>query len=279
MENDNQTPYLTLSENDSFLRVNWRELWQFRYLIFYLGWRNIAVRYKQTYLGFLWAIIQPLVTIVVYTLIFGNLADFATGNIPYPVFSFAALLPFFYFSNGLTAISRSLVQNSRLISKVYFPRIVIPLSTMLAPLIDFVISFVLLLVLMLIAGVSISSNIILLPMWILLLLLFSLSIGIWLSGFSVRYRDIIYVLPFLIQMLQFLSPVVYGIDIVPEEWRLLYSLNPLTGIIEGFRWSILGTELTLGFVPFLASFGISLILLITGIIYFNYIERDFADII
>lgn len=273
-----QHPFLTLRSDDAWYRIEWGEIWRYRHLIVYLGLRELAIRYKQTFLGFLWAIIQPFVMMIVFTLIFGEIAGFPSDQVPYPIFTYTALLPFLFFSGSMNMITRSIVQNSQLISKVYFPRIVIPLSTIFAPMFDALIAFVMFLILMLFFNVSLTPNILALPLLVIYLLIFALGIGLWLTALNAQYRDIMYILPFLIQILQYLSPVVYPISMVPESWRTIYSLNPMTSLIDGFRWCLIGTELT-NPTLFFIGIAVALFLFVTGFLYFQYVENSFADVV
>ncbi|MBN1920222.1 MAG: ABC transporter permease [Anaerolineae bacterium] len=256
-------------------------VWEYRELLFFLVWRDVKVRYKQTALGVLWVVLQPLVSMAIFTVLFGVLLKVPSGDAPYPVFAFAGLLPWNYFSQSLTRSSTSLVQSSHLITKIYFPRLVIPLSGVFSSLVDFAIAFVVLLALMLVYGVMPSARMLLLPALLLLALVTALGFGLWLSALNVKYRDVGYLLPFLIQIWMYLTPVVYGSGLIPERYRFLLSLNPMTGVVEGFRWALLGGELEAYLSgPLLAlSVGISLVVLVSGGIFFRTTERSFADIV
>jgi len=258
-----------------------RAVWEYRELLFFLVWRDVKVRYKQTALGVLWVVLQPLVSMAIFTVLFGVLLKVPSGDAPYPVFAFAGLLPWNYFSQSLTRASTSLVQSSHLITKIYFPRLVIPLSGVFSSLVDFAISFVVLFVLMLLYGVMPTARMLLLPALLLLALVTALGFGLWLSALNVKYRDVGYLLPFLIQIWMYLTPVVYGSGLIPERYRFLLSLNPMTGVVEGFRWALLGGELESYLsAPLLAlSVGISLVVLVTGALFFRTTERSFADIV
>ncbi|OQA19942.1 MAG: Teichoic acid translocation permease protein TagG [Chloroflexi bacterium ADurb.Bin360] len=258
-----------------------RAVWEYRELLFFLVWRDVKVRYKQTALGVLWVILQPLVSMAIFTVLFGVLLKVPSGDAPYPVFAFAGLLPWNYFSQSLTRASTSLVQSSHLITKIYFPRLVIPLSGVFSSLVDFAISFAVLLILMLLYGVTPTARMLLLPALLLLALVTALGFGLWLSALNVKYRDVGYLLPFLIQIWMYLTPVVYGSALIPERYRFLLSLNPMTGVVEGFRWALLGGELESYLsAPLLAlSVGIALVVLVSGALFFRTTERSFADIV
>jgi len=258
-----------------------RAVWEYRELLFFLVWRDVKVRYKQTALGVLWVVLQPLVSMAIFTVLFGVLLKVPSGDAPYPVFAFAGLLPWNYFSQSLTRASTSLVQSSHLITKIYFPRLVIPLSGVFSSLVDFAISFVVLFVLMLLYGVTPTARMLLLPALLLLALVTALGFGLWLSALNVKYRDVGYLLPFLIQIWMYLTPVVYGSALIPERYRFLLSLNPMTGVVEGFRWALLGGELESYLsAPLLAlSVGIALVVLVSGALFFRTTERSFADVV
>jgi len=255
-----------------------RQLWEYRELLFFLAWRDISVRYKQTVLGAAWAIIQPLFAMVVFSLFFGRLAKVPSDGVPYPVFSYCALLPWTYFSTALINSSNSLVGSSHLITKVYFPRLVIPLASVLPALVDFAIAFVVLIGMLLWYGIAPTVNIVWLPAFLLFALVTALAVGMWLSALNVEYRDIRYTLNFMVQFWMFASPVVYPTSMVPQQWRALYGLNPMTGVIEGFRWALLGTGTPPG-VFTAVSVAVTLLLLISGAFYFKRMERSFADVV
>ena len=253
-------------------------MWHYRDLLFILAWRDIKVRYKQTALGAAWAILQPVLTMVVFSLLFGGIAKLPSEGVPYPIFTFTALLPWQLFAHAMTESGNSLVANQHLITKVYFPRLVIPLGTVLSGLVDFAISFVVLLGMMLVYQVPLSWNLLALPVFIFLAVLTALTVGIWLSALNVEYRDVRYTIPFLTQFWMFATPIAYSASLVPEQWRWLYSLNPMTGVVEGFRWAVLGKE---GFsLPFfLVSLGVVMVLFIGGLAYFRKMEDRFADVV
>jgi lipopolysaccharide transport system permease protein len=272
---------LVLQPRRGWAALNLRELWRYRELLWFLALRDIQVRYKQTALGVAWALIQPLATMFVFTLFFGKLGGLEKGlppRLPYMVFVLAALLPWQLFSFALTQSSTSLVANRNLITKVYFPRLLVPLAPLLCGLVDFAISFVLLIALMLGFGVVPGWAVLTLPLFLLLALLSSLAVGLWLSALNAVYRDVQYTLPFLAQIWMFASPVAYASQIVPQSWQWLYGLNPMVGVIDGFRWALLGTgELSL---PLLAASTVSvLLLLVGGLYYFRAMETYFADLV
>jgi lipopolysaccharide transport system permease protein len=259
-----------------WIPVNLREMWAYRELLYFLTWRDIKVRYKQTIIGFGWAIIQPVFMMVVFSLFFGTLAKIPSGGIPYPLFSYAALLPWTLFANGVSRASNSLVSDVNLIQKVYFPRLIMPLASILSPLADFVIAFFVLIGLMLYFGYLPG----LLMLWMIPLLILELMLaagmGLWLSAINVEYRDVVYVVPFLIQLLLFASPIIYSSSFVPARFQVAYGLiNPMSGIIEGFRWAILGT--TPPSYLIIASVAIIILILISGVFFFRRRERAFAD--
>jgi lipopolysaccharide transport system permease protein len=254
------------------------ELWKFRELLFFLTWRDIKVRYKQTALGAAWAILQPVLTMIVFSIVFGGLAKLPSEGIPYPIFTFTALLPWQLFAFALTQSSNSLVGSQNLISKVYFPRLVVPFSSVLAGVLDFAIAFVVLVGMMAFYGIHLTPAILLLPLFLLLALISALAVGLWLSALNVQYRDIRYVVPFLTQFWMYATPIAYSSSLIPEKWRWLYSLNPMTGVVEGFRWAILGKS-SLDVVSLSISAGMVVVLFIGGLYYFKRMEAGFADII
>lgn len=254
------------------------ELWEFRELMFFLAWRDVKVRYKQTVLGVAWAIIQPFFTMVVFSVFFGRLAKMGSEGLPYPIFAYTALVPWSLFATSLSESSSSLVSNSNLIKKVYFPKLVVPISTVISSLLDFAIAFALLIAMMLYFGVTPSIRLMCVPLFVLLAITTSLGVGLWFSALNVQFRDIRYAIPFLVQVWLFGTPVAYSSTIVPDEWRWLYALNPMVGVVEGFRWALLGTE---GLSPsaLATSVGAAILLAVTGALFFRRMERGFADII
>lgn len=259
--------------------INLRDLWIYRELVYFMTWRDLKVRYKQTLLGASWAILRPVLTMVVFSIFFGNLAKVPSDGIPYPIFSYSGLLPWELFATALTVASRSLVQNSNMITKIYFPRIILPLSSILAGVVDFLIAFVILIGMMLFYHIYPSTAIWTLPFFLLLTLITALGVGLWLSALNVLYRDVGYVTPFLSQFWMYITPIAYGASLVPEKWRLLYALNPMVGVVNGFRWALLGSSQTAPDQSLIISVVVSLVLLISGLYYFRRMERIFADMV
>ena len=270
-------PVLILKPSRGFLRLNLRDIWEYRELLYFLVWRDVKVRYKQTVLGAAWAILQPVMTMVVFSIFFGRLAKIPSDGIPYPVFAFTALLPWQLFAYALTESSNSLVSNQNLITKVYFPRLVIPISAVLAGLVDFAIALVVLLGLMWYFGIVPTAAVALLPVFVLFAIVTALAVGLWLSALNVKYRDVRYTIPFLTQFWMFATPVAYPASLVPEKWRALFGLNPMAGVVEGFRWALLGKAHSPG--PLLVVSVIAVVvLLIGGLMYFRRMESTFADV-
>jgi lipopolysaccharide transport system permease protein len=258
------------------LRLN--DVWQYRELLYFLTWRDVKVRYKQTALGATWAVIQPLFTMLVFSLFFGRLAKMPSDGLPYPVFAYAALVPWTFFANGLAQSADSLVGSANLLRKVYFPRLLIPMATVLAGLLDFIIAFVVLLGLMLWYQVLPTANIVWLPLFLLLALVTALGVGLWLSALNVLFRDVRYTVPFLVQFWLFATPIAYPSSLLPEPWRIVYGLNPMAGVVEGFRWALLGTSNAPG--PMVAvSACVAVALLVGGAYYFRRMETTFADMV
>jgi lipopolysaccharide transport system permease protein len=257
----------------------WMDLWRYRELFYFLAWRDILVRYKQTAIGIVWALLRPLLTMVVFTIVFGKLAKLPSEGVPYPILVFAAMLPWQFFSNALSEASNSLVGNANLISKVYFPRLIIPASAVITSFVDFLISAVILVFLMVWYQFIPDWRILSLPVFIGIAFIVAMGAGLWLTGLNVRYRDFRYIVPFIIQVGLYISPVGFSSSIIPDEWRLLYSLNPMVGVIDGFRWAILGSESRIYLPGFLLSLTIVTGLLVFGVIYFRKTEKSFADVI
>lgn len=255
------------------------DLWIYRELIYFMTWRDLKVRYKQTLLGASWAVLKPFLNMVVFTIFFGGLAKVPSEGVPYPIFSFAALLPWELFSNALSISSRSLVQNRHMITKIYFPRVILPLSSTLSGVVDFLIAFVILLGMMVFYKIQPTWNLLALPAFLLLAIIAALGIGLWLSALNVLYRDIGYITPFLTQFWLFITPIVYPTSMIPEKWHLLYALNPMTGVVEGFRWAILGTAQGAPGLYLYVSIAVSIVLLISGMYYFKRMERHFSDLV
>ena len=258
----------------------WQDLWRYRELFYFLAWRDILVRYKQTAIGVFWALLRPFLTMLVFTVVFGRLANLPSeGNAPYPVLVFAGMLPWQFFSNALTECSNSLIENTNLISKVYFPRLIIPASAVIVSFVDFLISGVILLGLMAWYDAVPSWRIVTLPIFIAIGFAAAMGSGLWLAALNVKYRDFRYVVPFLVQFGLYISPVGFSSAIVPDRWRLLYSLNPMVSVIDGFRWAIIGGDVQLYWPGFMVSFSLVTLLLISGILNFRKVEKTFADII
>ena len=256
---------------------DFRELWRYRELIYFLAWRDVKVRYKQAALGVAWALLQPVLAMAIFSIL-GSLANLSSEGVPYPLFAYTGLLPWLYFANATSNASGSLVSNANLISKVYFPRLVIPLAGVLAGLVDLGIGLLLLLVLLVPFGITPSLGLLLVPLLVLLAMMTALSVSIWLSALDVQYRDVRYAVPFLIQVWMFATPVLYSPQLIPERYRTLLGLNPMTGVVEGFRWAVLGRAEGPG--PLLAvSIAVTLVVLVTGLFYFYRMERSFADIV
>jgi lipopolysaccharide transport system permease protein len=260
-------------------RHYWRDLWRYRELFYFLAWRDLLVRYKQTVIGVAWALLRPFLTMVVFTVVFGKIAGLPSGGVPYPILVFAGMLPWQFFSNALSESSGSLVSNANLISKVYFPRLIVPAGAVIVGFVDFLISFVIMAALMVWYGFLPGMQILTLPLWILLAFLAAIGPGLFITALNVKYRDFRYVIPFVVQFGLYVSPVGFRSDVVPEQWRLLYSLNPMVGVIDGFRWAICGGEFAIYWPGFAASLAITVFFLWFGIRYFRKTERTFADVI
>jgi lipopolysaccharide transport system permease protein len=258
--------------------LNLRDLWVYRELVYFMTWRDLKVRYKQTLLGAGWAILQPFLTMVVFSIFFGSLAKVPSDGVPYPIFSYTALIPWTLFSKALQDASRSLVNNSHMITKVYFPRMILPLASVLAGVVDFLIAFVVLLAMMVYFNLAPTADIWTLPLFLVLALVTAIGIGLWLSALNVLYRDINYVLPFLTQFWMFITPIAYPSSMVPERWRVIYALNPMTGVVEGFRWALLGSGQAPGLMTLVSAL-VALLLLVSGMFYFKRMERLFADMV
>lgn len=262
-----------------FSLIKLAQLWERRELLYFFVWRDIKVRYKQTVVGAGWAIFQPLLATIIFTLFFGRLARIPSDGIPYPVFAYTALVPWMFFANGLSKSSESLTSSVDLIKKVYFPRLAIPVSAVLSGAVDFMLAFVVLLIMMPLYGVTPTITIISLPLFILLALITCLGVGLWLTAMNAMYRDVRYVVPFFIQVWMFASPVVYPSSLIPEPWRFLYGINPMAGVIEGFRWALLGTGSAPPLLLTAVSAAVAMTILVTGTIFFSRVEKRFADVI
>ena len=259
-----------------------RAVWEYRELLLFLVWRDVKVRYKQTALGVGWILLQPVLSVVVFTVIFGMLLQVPSGDVPYPVFALAGLLPWQYFSSSMSRVGTGLVNSSQLITKVYFPRLIIPLSGVLSTLVDFAIGFIVLIIMLFIYRIPITPRILMVGPFLLLAIVTALAFGLWLAALNVRYRDINYLIPFLLQLWMYLTPVIYSTAMIPEQYRFLLALNPMTVVVEGFRWSIIGPQSTdpnYSIPLFAVSILITLVTLATGLIYFRKTERTFSDII
>ncbi|WP_019508578.1 ABC transporter permease [Pleurocapsa sp. PCC 7319] len=274
----NHSPELIIEAGRSE-RQYWRDLWRYRELFYFLAWRDILVRYKQTIIGIAWALIRPFLTMVVFTVVFGKLANLPSEDAPYPILVFAAMLPWQFFANSLSECSNSLIGNANLISKVYFPRLIIPTSAVVVSFVDFMISGMILLGLMAWYDFVPSWRIVTLPLFIVIAFAASMGAGLWLASLNVQYRDFRYIVPFIVQFGLYISPVGFSSSIVPSQWRSLYSLNPMVGVIDGFRWAIIGGESNLYVPGFLLSLGLVMAFLLSGIWYFRRMERTFADVI
>jgi lipopolysaccharide transport system permease protein len=267
-----------IQPSKGWLYLNLGEVWAYRELLGLLAWRDVSVRYKQSLIGFGWAVIQPLMTMAIFTVIFGTFAKLPSDGLPYPIFTYCALLPWGYFARSLNDSSDSLVGSANLITKVYFPRLILPLSKVFAGLIDFAIAFTILWGMMFWYGIPPNAGILLLPLFILLAMLTALGIGLWLTALNVKYRDVRFVVPFLTQFWLYASPVAYSTSLIPEKWQWLYGINPMVGVIEGFRWALLGKSAP-NIEMMAVSFGIVLVVLAGGLFYFRKTEQTFADVV
>jgi len=276
--NRDDLPVLRIEPDIGWISLNLGELWEYRELLYFLIWRDIKVRYKQTVLGAAWAIIQPVFTMAVFSLFFGHLARMPSDGIPYPIFSYTALVPWAFFSNGLSQASNKLVGSSGLITKIYFPRLVIPIAAVLSGIVDFLLAFIVLWGMMAYYGIFPTINIFWLPLFLLLSMVTALGVGLWLSAMNVQFRDVQYIVPFLTQFWLFATPVAYPSSLLSEPWRTLYALNPMVGVVEGFRWALLGTATAPG-AMIAVSTVIALLLLVGGAFYFRRMEKTFADVV
>jgi lipopolysaccharide transport system permease protein len=272
-----EPPVVVIKPTRGWRVLNWRELWEYRELLYFFIWRDIKVRYKQTVLGAAWAIIQPFFTMVVFSLFFGHLARLPSDGLPYPIFYYTALLPWMYFANALSSVTNTIVENQRVITKVYFPRIILPVSVVFSGLVDFGIAFTVLLGMMLFYKTFPTVAILTMPLFLLLAVVTALGVGLWLAALNAIYRDVRHVVPFLIQFWMFASPVAYSSSLIPEKWRVLYGLNPMAGVIEGFRWAVLGQ----GHPPALLGVSVAAVLLVLagGLLYFRKMEGTVADVV
>ena len=274
-----QLPYRRIQPSKGWVSLQLGELWRYRELLYFLTWRDIKVRYKQTVLGAAWAVLQPFMTMIVFSLFFGGLAKIPSDGVPYPIFSYAALVPWTFFATGLSMSSNSLVGSANLIKKVYFPRLAIPIATVLSGAVDFLIAFVVLIGMMLFFGIVPTANVIFLPFFVLLAFVTSLGVGLWLSAMNVQFRDVRYTVPFLTQFWMFITPIAYPSSMIENETlRAIYGINPMAGVVEGFRWALLGTDSAPGPVIIVSSIA-ALFLLISGLYYFRRMEKTFADVV
>jgi lipopolysaccharide transport system permease protein len=262
----------------SLFSLELKDLWHYRELLFFLTWRDIKVRYKQTVLGVAWAILQPFLTMVIFSFIFGNLANLPSEGIPYPIFTYTALLPWQLFAFALTSASNSLIMSQSLITKVYFPRLIIPLASILTGVVDFFFAFIVLMGMMIYYKIPLTWRILTVPAFILLAIITALAVGLWLSAMNVKYRDVRQMVPFLTRFWEYATPIAYSITLIPEKWQVIYSLNPMTGVVEGFRWALLGKTVSVGPLVII-SIVIVVMLLASGLVYFRHMEDEFADVI
>jgi lipopolysaccharide transport system permease protein len=274
-----QVPHIRIKPSPRWVSLQLDVLWEYRELLYFLIWRDIKVRYKQTIMGATWAIIQPFLTMVVFSLFFGGLAGVPSDGIPYPIFSYAALVPWTFFSNGFSQAAQSLVSGASMIKKIYFPRLLMPVASVVGGMVDFALAFVVLLLMMLYFGMLPTINAIWLPAFLLLALITAMGTGFWLSAMNVQFRDIRYVIPFLAQFWMFITPIAYPSSLIENDLlRALYGINPMAGVVEGFRWALLGTGNAPG-VTILVSTGVALLLFLTGAYYFRRTEKSFADVV
>ncbi len=279
LETTRQSDLVTIKPAKGWVPLNLKDLWHYRELIYFLTWRDLKVRYKQSVLGVLWAILKPFMNMVVFTIFFGELAKIPSDGIPYPIFSYTGLLPWGFFAAALDVSARSMLQSGSMVSKIYFPRIIVPLSSVFANLVDFLIAFVILIGMMIYYQIVPTINTLWLPVFILLAMITAIGVGLWFSALLVMYRDVNYMLPFISEIWKFISPVVYSATLIPEKWQWLYSINPMAGVVSGFRWALLGQPETISFGSLAISGGISLVVFISGLYFFRRMERIFADMI
>lgn len=272
-----QTP-IVIKPSRGWVNLQLKEIWEYRELLYFLAWRDIKVRYKQTVLGASWAVLQPFLTMVIFSIFFGGLAGVPSDDIPYPIFSYAALVPWMFFANGLTKSTQSLVAGGNMVKKIYFPRLIMPMSAVFSGLVDFVLAFVVLMGMMLYFSIVPTTAIIWLPLLLLLGLITSLGVGMWLTAMNVQFRDIRYVMPFIVQAWMFATPIAYPSSLLDESWRTLYALNPMVGVVEGFRWALLGVDTQPGPMILVSSL-VAIGLLVSGAFYFRRMEKSFADVV
>jgi len=277
LETVGSTAVVRIAPSTGWVSLKLRELWNYRELLYFLTWRDIKVRYKQTALGAAWALIQPFGTMVVFSVFFGKLAKMPSDGIPYPIFTYTALVPWTFFATGLTQSSGSLVGNANLVKKIYFPRLTIPISTVLSGVIDFVLAFVILLGMMAYYGVTPTVNVLWLPALLMLALVTSLGVGLWLCAMNVQFRDVRYVVPFLTQFWMFATPIAYPSSLLHDPWKTVFGLNPMVGVVEGFRWALLGTPAPGGMIA--VSSIVAVLGMVSGAFYFRRMEKTFADVV
>jgi lipopolysaccharide transport system permease protein len=269
---------IVVKPSKGWISLKLKELWEYRELLYFMAWRDIKVRYKQTVLGAAWAIIQPFFTMVIFSIFFGRLAKVPSDGLPYPIFAYAALVPWTFFANGLNQASNSLVGSANLIKKVYFPRLVVPISSVISGVVDFVLAFAVLLGMMLFYGILPTVKILWLPLFVLLIFVTALGVGFWLSALNVQFRDVRYTVPFLTQFWLFATPIAYPSSLLSEPWRTIYGINPMVGVVEGFRWALLGTDTAPGPI-IIVSTVVALLLFVGGAFWFRKMEKTFADVV
>lgn len=274
---ENQVEMFHIQPSGTWVSLGLGELWRYRELLYFFVWRDIKIRYKQTLLGASWAIIQPFFTMVVFSLFFGRLANVPSDGIPYPIFSYSALVPWTFFANGVMQASNSLVMNSNMVKKIYFPRLAMPIGSVLAGILDFCLAFLVLIVMMFFYHIYPTGNIVWLPFFFLLAMVTTVGVSLWLSAMNVQFRDVRYIVPFLVQIWLFITPIAYSSSMLSEPWRTLYGINPMAGVVEGFRWALLGTDAP-GPIIWVSTL-VAILMLVSGIIYFRRMETSFADVI
>jgi lipopolysaccharide transport system permease protein len=271
-------PFIRIEPSSGWTALKLNELWEYRELLGIFVWRDLKVRYRQTVIGALWAVVQPFLTMVIFSVFFGRLAGVPSDSIPYPIFSYAALVPWTFFANSINMASNSLVNNAEMIKKIYFPRLTMPFASMLAGLVDFILAFIILIGMMLYYGFVPTINILWFPLFLLLSMMTALGVSMWLSAMNVQFRDVRYMIPFITQAWLFATPVAYPSSMLSEPWRTIYGINPMVGVVEGFRWALLGTNTAPGPLM-IVSFAVAIVILISGVYYFRKMEKIFADII
>ena len=273
-----EAPIVYIKPSKGWVSLGLDELWAYRELLYFFVWRDIKVRYKQTVLGASWAIIQPFFTMIVFSIFFGRLAKVPSDGLPYPIFSYAALVPWSFFANGVSQASNTLVVNANMVKKIYFPRLTMPIATVLAGTVDFVLAFLVLLIMLVVYGITPTINVLWLPLFLLLALITALGVSLWFTAMNVQFRDVRYVVPFVIQFWLFVTPIAYSSSLLSEPWRTIYGINPMAGVVEGFRWALLGTETAPGAITIVSAV-VSIIILISGAFYFRRMEKTFADVV